>query len=96
MPIEPKVVIENRVLLGLSDSRLLQPIGTVYAGTEEYRVYAPARAKGNSLQWLDCSRVHKPTDRGENVGYRYSPWIITARGVDHSDCWSRIRTPRCC
>ena len=66
MPVEPKVVIENRVLAGLEDARSLQTIATVYAGLEEYRVYAPARATGNALEWLDSSRVHTPTDRGDN------------------------------
>ncbi len=67
MPVEPKIVIENRVLAGLSDDRSFQRIATVYVGTEEYRVYVPAKARGNSLDWLDTSRVHMPTDRGENV-----------------------------
>lgn len=64
---EPKIIIENGVLAALRDDRLLQRIATVYIGTEEYRVYAPAKATGNSLEWLDNSRVHTPTDRGENV-----------------------------
>jgi REase_DpnII-MboI len=64
---EPKVVIEKYVLPGLHDDRLLQRVATVLVGTEEYFVYAPARANGNPLDWLDNSRVHTPTDRGENA-----------------------------
>lgn len=73
----PKVVIEKRVLPGLSDDRMLQRIATVYIGNnEEYRVYAPAKATGNSLDWLDSSRVYTPTDRGENVANDHDRRVI--------------------
>jgi hypothetical protein len=73
---EAKIVIEKHVLPGLHDDRLLQRVATVLIGTEEYFVYAPARATGNPLDWLDNSRVHTPTDGGENVANAHNSRII--------------------
>jgi hypothetical protein len=47
---ETKVVIEQRVLRG---DQGLQLIAVVYFGRQEFRVYAPARAIGDPLEWID-------------------------------------------
>jgi predicted nucleotide-binding protein len=48
---EPKVIIEERVLQG-PDGRGLQRFATVYIGQEEYRIFAPPGATGDPLGWL--------------------------------------------
>jgi hypothetical protein len=63
-----KVVIEQTRLFGSSDDSDLQKLATVYVGrTGEYRVYAPARAVGSALEWIDHFYVHAPDEGGETV-----------------------------
>jgi hypothetical protein len=53
-----KVRIENAVLRGSHD--MLQKVATVYLdGGDEYYVYAPSRATGNALEWLEHLSVHQ-------------------------------------
>src|ERR1700687_4660029 len=56
-----KVVIEQRTLRGPSDGNSMQQIATVYIDGAEYRVYAPPRASGNPLDWLEHLRVRRPS-----------------------------------
>ena len=67
---EPKVIVERQYLAGSDDTVLLQLIATLFFGTQEYRVYAPAKAKGPSRDWLDQSFVHQPSgfDESEVLG----------------------------
>lgn len=53
-----RVVIHQRSLRGSGDDDLLQKIATVYIGSEEFRVYAPPAAAGESADWLDHVSVH--------------------------------------
>jgi hypothetical protein len=64
-PMEPKVVIEQRILRALAGNRALQLLATVYLGTQEYRVYAPSRATGDPVEWVSQLLVHQPTGYGE-------------------------------
>jgi hypothetical protein len=59
---EPKIIIENRILQpdGGGD---LQLVAVVYEGMRESRVYAPSRATGDPLAWKDQLTVHI------NLGY---------------------------
>src|SRR6266403_3266592 len=59
-----KVLIENRILRGAADGPLLQKIATVYIDRTEYRVYAPAKASGDALDWLAHLFVHQPSPIG--------------------------------
>jgi hypothetical protein len=59
-----KVVIEQANLSGSSDD--LQKVATVYVGqTGEYRVYAPPKARGSTLRWVEHFDVHVPDEGGE-------------------------------
>jgi hypothetical protein len=64
MSAQPKISIENRVLSGCGDGILLQRIATAYIGGNEYRVFAPSSATGNSIEWLDNATVHVPSPDG--------------------------------
>jgi hypothetical protein len=59
---EPKVIIEQR---NLRSGDAAQRIAVVYLGAEEHRVYAPARATGDPLEWAAQISVHKPDGYGE-------------------------------
>ena len=62
-----KVLVEQMSLLGSSDGDL-QKVATVYVGRiGEYRVYAPSRASGSTLEWVGnlCVRTQAPDGRGE-------------------------------
>ena len=61
-----KVVIEQANLFGSSDDVDLQKVATVYVGrTGEYRVYAPPKARGSALEWVEHFDVHVPDEGGE-------------------------------
>jgi predicted nucleotide-binding protein len=64
MRIEPKVVIEERALHG-SDGHTLQRFGIVYIGQEEFRIYAPPKATGNPLEWLEQLHVRQSNGMAE-------------------------------
>ena len=49
----PKVVIENVILRGAPRTQDMQKVATLYVDGKEYRVYAPSRAQGNALEWVD-------------------------------------------
>jgi len=59
---EPKVIIEQR---NLRSGDAEQRIALVYLGAEEHRVYAPAKAAGDPLEWAAQISVHKPDGYGE-------------------------------
>ena len=59
---EPKVIIEQR---NLRSGDAVQRIALVYMGAEEHRVYAPAKAAGDPLEWAAQISVHKPDGYGE-------------------------------
>lgn len=62
---EAKVIIEQSALHGSADVNGLQRFSTVYIGTVEYRLYAPAKATGNPLDWLEQTHVHRPDGDSE-------------------------------
>jgi hypothetical protein len=59
---EPKVVIEQRVLRRCDN---IQCIAHAYIGAEELRVYAPARASGDPVQWEAQMSVHRSDGYGD-------------------------------
>jgi hypothetical protein len=58
----PKVVINQKVLYGSDRDEPLQRVATVYDGNIEYRVLAPSRAEGPTLEWITHLTVRKPAD----------------------------------
>ncbi|HEY4932144.1 MAG TPA: nucleotide-binding protein [Terriglobales bacterium] len=62
---QPKVVIETRGLRGSDDNVDLQRVATVYIGMDEYRVYAPPKATGYTLDWLPQMLVRQHDGTGE-------------------------------
>ena len=62
----PKVVIENAVLKGTRHD-VLQRVATAYMEGQEYRVFAPARAQGRALDWVEHFAVH--TDSTSDFGF---------------------------
>src|SRR5216684_8313812 len=61
-------IIEQQQLRGSQDDDLLQRVATVYVGVDEYRVFAPPKAIGDSLQWIGHFRVHQPNTDGIATG----------------------------
>jgi len=59
---ESKVIIQQR---NLRSGDAVQRIALVYLGAEEHRVYAPAKAAGDPLEWAAQISVHKPDGYGE-------------------------------
>jgi hypothetical protein len=55
-----KIVIERRALGGSGIDGLLQLIATVFIDGDEYRVMAPWKAVGDSLDWLEHALVRVP------------------------------------
>jgi hypothetical protein len=53
---EAKIVLERATLVR---GDALQKVATAYLSGQEYRVYAPARAEGNALNWIDHLIVHR-------------------------------------
>jgi hypothetical protein len=62
---ESKVIIEQRQLRGSKYGDALQLIATVYLSGEEYRIYVPAKATGDALDWLDNSCIRQSDGIGE-------------------------------
>src|ERR1700677_865222 len=52
-------VIEQRQLRGVLQDDALQRVAIVYIGRDEYRLYAPAKATGDALQWMGHSHVRQ-------------------------------------
>jgi hypothetical protein len=65
-------------LEGYDDSNLLQRFATVYLGITEYRVYAPAKATGDVLGWLENSFVRLSSGYGEFESPKDRTWILQA------------------
>jgi hypothetical protein len=42
----------------------LQKVATVYVDRDEYRVYAPAKAVGDAIEWTEQFSVRQPDDEG--------------------------------
>jgi hypothetical protein len=55
-----KVVIEKRDLHGSTPYAFPQKVAAVYLNGNEYRVYAPPKAVGDALEWVEHFRVHQP------------------------------------
>jgi hypothetical protein len=64
-----KVVIQNAVLRGSHDDRLLQRVATTYFDGREYRVFAPSKATGNPVEWIEHLQVRQQSEdgQGENI-----------------------------
>ena len=60
-----RIVIDNVVLRGSRDEHFWQRVATVYAPSgSEYRVYAPPKATGSALGWVEHLSVHQLSDSG--------------------------------
>jgi predicted nucleotide-binding protein len=75
---EPRVIIEHRILPGSDDSNLLQQFATVYLGTTEYRVYAPAKAKGDVRGWMENCSVRLSNDYADFESPKDRAWVLEA------------------
>ena len=85
--IAPKVVVQNRILSGTDNDRLLQRVATVYVQSGdlggEYRIYAPPRATGDALEWVEHFTVrqsHKPDSESEVSGYERAIFTNAVKG----------------
>jgi len=61
-----KVVIEKRDLHGSTPYTFPQKVAAVYLDGDEYRVYAPPKAVGDALEWVEHFRVHQPNPESVN------------------------------
>jgi hypothetical protein len=92
-----KVQIHNAVLRGQSQDWVLQRVASVYEGEIEYRVYGPARAQGDALEWVEQFTVRQLSESGQgenNVDDRMCR-IVVEQVKDHlenhkldSDIWT--------
>src|SRR5882672_7005500 len=55
-----KVRIVKPMLRPMGHDEALQRIAIVYVDREEYRVFAPAKAEGPAIEWLDQAFVRQP------------------------------------
>jgi hypothetical protein len=85
--IAPKVVVQNRILSGTDNDRLLQRVATVYVQSGdlggEYRIYAPPRATGDALEWVEHFTVrqsHNPDSESEVSGYERAIFTNAVKG----------------
>src|SRR5258708_40214067 len=60
-----KIQIENPVLRGQSQDWVFQRVASVYSNGEGYHVYAPARAKGDALEWVEQFAVRQVSESGQ-------------------------------
>ncbi|MHB8216041.1 MAG: DUF2321 domain-containing protein [Candidatus Sulfotelmatobacter sp.] len=63
-----KIVFDNAILRGSQQEQFLQRVATVYVDGADYRVYAPAKATGDALDWIDHFSVRQPADEGFGSG----------------------------
>lgn len=64
-----KIIIDNSILKGSLDDQFPQRVATVYAPDgQEYRIYAPPRARGKALDWRQNFSVRRPADAGYGRG----------------------------
>jgi hypothetical protein len=92
-----KIQIENPMLRGQSQDWILQRVASVYSNGEGYHIYAPARAKGDALEWVEQFAVRQLSESGQgenNVDDRTSK-IIVQQVKEHlekhrlnSDIWT--------
>ncbi|MGA7795341.1 MAG: DUF2321 domain-containing protein [Candidatus Acidiferrales bacterium] len=61
-----KVVIAQRDLHGSPPDAFPQKVAAVYLDGDEYRVYAPPKAVGDALEWVEHFRVHQPNPESVN------------------------------
>jgi len=55
-----RVQIVRSVLSPMGHDEALNRIAVVYVDREEHRVYAPAKASGPAIEWLDHAFVRQP------------------------------------
>ena len=55
-----RVIIDKPLLSYTGDDAILQRVATVYVGQHEFRVYAPARAYGDAMEWLEQLSFRQP------------------------------------
>lgn len=60
-----KIQIANPVLHGQSQDWILQRVASAYSDGKGYNVYAPARAKGDALEWVEQFLVHQLSESGQ-------------------------------
>jgi hypothetical protein len=61
-----KIQIQNAVLRGLPQDWLFQRVASLYSSDgEAYYVYAPARAKGDALEWVEQFVVRQVSESGQ-------------------------------
>ena len=77
-----KVTLQDRALSPIEQDWIWQRVATVYVPNrrDEYRVYAPAKASGDALEWVDHFGVRKLSgNRGEyDVTYGCRDMVIKA------------------
>lgn len=76
-----KVVLVQTVLHGTNHSDSLQRVATVYIDDDEYRVYAPAGAKGPSVEWTNHLSVRQLNGPGSEVEIRDALGILSLKAV---------------
>jgi hypothetical protein len=63
---------------GYDDSNLPQRFATIYVGKTEYRAYAPAKATGDVLGWLENCFVRMSNGYAEFDSPNDRTWILQA------------------
>jgi hypothetical protein len=74
-----KVVIESVILRGSAQEQFLQRVATVYLDRKDYRVYAPSKATGDAIDWLEHFSVRLPVEEGFGAGD-----VPVTDGTEHS------------
>lgn len=75
-----KILIDNAVLKGSLDDQFPQRVATAYSPTgEQYRIYAPPKARGKALDWRQHFSVRQPADPGFGPGE-----VLVTDGREHS------------
>jgi hypothetical protein len=64
--VNAKVVVEQKDLHGSPLDSFPQRVAAVYLDGDEYRVYAPPKAVGDALEWVEHFRVHQPNPENVN------------------------------
>jgi len=73
-----RVIIERQHLDGYEDGNSLQRFATLYFGRKEYQVYAPARARGQDLAWLENCFVRTSDGYDKFDVPQERSWILQA------------------
>jgi pyrimidine deaminase RibD-like protein len=77
-----KVIVEQRTLSGSNQDFYLQRVATVYFQGADYRVYAPSRAVGDALDWLDHLSVHVSAGLNSETDAPMPLRILAIRAVE--------------